>query len=872
MIASLTLLSALSNVSHAQQVTGNLQGRLVDSLGQAVSNANIIVSGPNVQGVRAATSDEDGSFNLLALPTGIVSVNVSHVRYQRMIFEAVSIELGRTANLGEVQLRSRLHDLPEVIILGNKQFIDPTSTSSGANLRSSDIEYLPIDRNYRSIATLIPQANVSYLDDEVNVAGATGRENKYFVDGVDVTDPTFSKVGTNLPYNFIKEIDVTTGGYEAEYRSTFGGLINVITYSGGNELHGSAFGFFTNNGLAASRRGGLLDPTQGAFSNYDVGVGLGGPIVHDELWFYVAYNPTFERKDVEIPGFGVHLDRVVTHSFAGKFTWRASPRLNFILTSTGDPSVRKAIGDIPPLAGTPARLENPDPFLSEVTGGGVNLSLNGSYVLSESILLDASISRVARDQTSNPSTERGRKDTVLIDTETGSWSGGGFGHLSFFRSSTTARTSGSVLIGQHTFKGGIEYRNNVQDVDLDGPFMYFRHSDTLYSFLTNGTRGKVENRIYSGYIQDNWQIADDFQIHLGLRLDGQDVMGGNGKVVHRIRGPWQPRIGFVFQPDQQKKRKIFASFGRFTQEWTSAVMTIYTGTQYFYLITYDRDPRLGGYTADTLISDVPGIPDETTLEGQHYDELNLGYETIVGETMKLRVQGTYRSLREAIVFAPGFASGNPGKGGLSQFPRHKHDYTALEITFERRGAEHFDFLASYVLSRNSGNYEGLYDSYNRNIVPNVRLAYSQVDPLRNATGPLPNDRTHALKFSGSYRFDFGLSVGTSFTWQSGTPLSDMAGLGVFLQPRGAVGRTPNIWDLNARVVYSFPTSTAFQTRLILDIFHIASRREPVDFVQQHYALVDESGNPNPASLNALYGVARRYQPPMSARLGLELNF
>ena len=874
LIASLLFL-LLPYLSHAQQVTGNLQGRLADSLGQAISNANIVVSGPNVQGVRGGVSDGDGYFTLQALPTGIVSVSVTHVQYQRVIFENVSVVLGRTTSLGEVRLRSRSHDLPQVVVSGKRPLLDPSTTSSGVNLRSSDIENLPVERNYRSIATLLPQANTSYYGDEVNIGGATGSENKYFVDGVDVTDPNFGMTGTNLPYNFVKEIQVITGGYEAEYRSALGGLINVITPSGGNETHGSVFGFYTSNRLTAPRRVGLLDPTQGGFSNYDVGFGIGGPIVLDELWFYAAYNPTFSRRDVDMPGFGVSVDKTVTHAFAGKLTWRVSDRLNLVLTSTGDPNDREAIGDAPPLTPNPARLDNPDPYLTDQRGGGINVALNGSYVLGDGILVDATLSRNTRDQTWEPSTERGKNKIVLINTETGTWGGGSFGRYSISRSGTTARIAGTVLTGPHILKGGIEYRDNEVEADLDFPNSLSRHSDTLYVLVLNGTHGTVHNRIPSLFLQETWQVARNLQVHAGLRWDGQFIIGGDGKLAQRITGPFQPRVGFVFLPDNDGTQKVFGSFGRFTQEWHTAVMTgAYTGTGYFYEIHYDHDPRLEGSAGDTVVNTPARIlPEERGLKAQYYDEFSLGYERMISTNVKIRLQGIHRTLQQAItagLVQGGFRLGNPGRGELSDFPRAQRDYTALVITVEQRGGDHFNFLASYVLSRNYGNYEGLYDSYTRNIVPNVNFTFADVNSLREATGLLPNDRTHVLKFSGSYRFDSGLIVGTSFLWQTGTPLSDIASFGWFLEPRGAAGRTPSIWDLNARLVYPILFSGQLQTRLIFDVFHIASQREALDLVQQHYFVVDQNGNP--VGLNPNYGVAYRYQPPMSIRLGMEMSF
>ena len=140
--------------------------------------------------------------------------------------------LGSTTSLGTIVLQQQSIETEEIIISGNKTLIDPTSTEYGGTLRSKDFENLPLDRDYKSIVALLPLANTSYFGDQVNFAGATGFENKYFIDGMDVSYGFNSGTGTNLPYNFIKDIEVKTGGYEAEYKSSLGGIINVITNSG----------------------------------------------------------------------------------------------------------------------------------------------------------------------------------------------------------------------------------------------------------------------------------------------------------------------------------------------------------------------------------------------------------------------------------------------------------------------------------------------------------------------------------------------------------------------------------------------------------------------------------------------------------------
>jgi hypothetical protein len=222
--------------------------------------------------------------------------------------------------------------------------------------------------------------------------------------------------------------------------------------------------------------------------------------------------------------------------------------------------------------------------------------------------------------------------------------------------------------------------------------------------------------------------------------------------------------------------------------------------------------------------------------------------------------------------------GNPGRGALGFLPAAKREYTALELTAQTYGNRRLNVLASYVLSRSSGNYSGLWDSGLRAGFPNALFLFDDPQMLVNAQGLMPNDRTHVLKLVGSYRMPFGLTAGTSFMWSSGTPLSELGSARagwyqqIFLQPRGTVGRTSSIWDLNLRFVYdaSRLTRTSWSPRLILDIFHIGSPREAVDFEQQHFLSQDDQGNqtdPNP-----LFGEPIRFQPPMTFRLGLEVNF
>jgi Carboxypeptidase regulatory-like domain/TonB dependent receptor-like, beta-barrel len=879
----LLLILSFTCILSAQQITGSLEGQVLDPEGLPLSAVNIVVSSLSLQGTRGTITDEQGYFRLIALPPGIYSLRITHISYQNQIIEDVIVSLGKTISIGKIKMTTGTLETPDIVISEERSMIDPNSTTLGTNLKSAEFESLPLERNYREITTLLPQANTSFYKDEVNISGGTGWENKYFIDGIDVSDTHEGSIETNIPYNFVKEIQLISGGYEAEYKGSLGGLINVITYSGGNEVHGSVFGFYTADWLSSSPNVGLADPADGPFSNYDVGFGIGGPIVQDKLWYYAAYNPTFSRRNVVLPGLGTtYIDKSVTHSFAAKLTWKPSQQLNLVFTTTGDPTKRTAIGFISEVFGAPpSALLNPDPYLSSRKTGGVNLSLSGTYTIGNNLLLDASISRLNRDEIDEPTTEQGKNEVLFLDT-TNVWSGGLSYKSSQRREVTGFKLNTTLFTGDHILKAGVEYDDNALDLDLGYSFLTpGDSSEYLYDVATQ--LGTVRNRTPSVYFQDSWEITENLRINAGVRWGSQFWVASNGEVTQKIHGPVQPRAGFVFSPGEDGTQKIFGSYGRFEQDVQTGLLGIYLlKNSYDHFFAYDSDPRNGNANVVDTVNLFNGTiaPEIEGLSGQYYDEFSLGYERMVNSKIKIGVKGIYRILREAI--DDGYFPlenvqkyGNPGKGPLADFPKVQRDYTALILTIEKHNSERFNFEASYVLSRNYGNYPGLYDLLYSFSFANSSGEFDDVESLKNGTGLLPNDRTHTFKFIGSYRFNESFTAGLSFQWLSGTPLSKLAGASFyknvyFIEPRGTAGRTPFIWDLNARIVYKLPVSILPDARLIFDIFHILSQRKPVQYVEEQYFDFDENYNvsiPNPN-----YGKAFRYQKPMSVRMGLEVSF
>ncbi len=506
------------------------------------------------------------------------------------------------------------------------------------------------------------------------------------------------------------------------------------------------------------------------------------------------------------------------------------------------------------------------------------MSLSGTYTIGDNLLIDASISRINRDEIDEPSTERGKNEVLFIDT-TGEWSGGFSYKASQRREVTGIKLNTTLFAGDHILKAGAEYNDNMLDLDLGYSFLFLDfYPYPPYFYAAQTQKGILRNRTPSVYIQDTWTISQNLRFNAGIRWGAQYLVASDGKVSQKIFGPVQPRIGFIFMPDEDGIQKIFGSFGRFAQDVQTGILALQLIDQnYYYEIEYNSDPRLGNVTGDTVTNISGKIhPEIPGLRGQYYDEFSLGYERMISSKIKVGAKGIYRTLREAIDDSwPLIEYGNPGSGALADFPKAQRDYTALVLTIEKHSSERFNFEVSYVLSRNYGNYPGLFDYLYSLSFANSSRQFDDIESLKKGTGLLPNDRTHSFKFIGSYNINESFTAGLSFQWLSGTPLSKLAKVTIkippyFLEPRGTAGRTPSIWDLNARISYRLPVEILQDARLIFDIFHILSQREPVQYVEEQYFDVDQNGNgisPNPN-----YGKAFRYQKPMSIRLGMEVNF
>jgi hypothetical protein len=869
----------------AQETTGAIDGSVLAPAGP-VSDLVVVATSVATGVERRVLTGRDGTFRFPVLPLGEYAVAIDDPDFAPVSVRPVLVRLGRTTVLPALQLTPRGSLVEQVDVVASLPLIDPVSTATGGSIAAPLFDNLPVQRDYRSIAALLPDVSVSFLGDGLSIAGATGFENRYFLDGIDMTDPGRGASGTMLPPDFIQEVEVKTGGYEAQYRSALGGILNVVTPSGGNALSGKVVGYWTSALVSAEPQHGSLQLKTRDATQYDAGFTLSGPLVRDHAWFFVGYDPEVTAREAELPGLGYYEDSAVAQRFAAKVEWQVDPANRLALTVAGDPSRRDSVGDLEAaFTVQPTRFLNPDPYLRRIEDGGIAAALRGTHVLGSGLLLESEVSNLWREFVNQPRTARGRREPAFMDAATGTWSGGSPFQMAWRNSQLTLGLKATWALGPHELKAGAEYRQNREMVEVNEADNITGYADGTYMWFYAVQPGSPTARVPSLFVQDSWRLGARWTLNAGLRWSREQFIDGSGRVNQAIEGEWQPRLGFVYQPGRPGTQRLYGSAARYYQEASGWPLSAWqAATVVLSSCTYDHDPRVdptGGACYDFLLPVQDEVPD---LRGNYYDEYTLGYQARVAAQHRVGILATYRTLgdvlEDGVVSRTGQLTwGNPGRGALAEdFPRPVRIYEALQLTASGQLGGRSGYLASYVLSRTHGNYPGLYNTDQKWAWPNANISFDLPESMENAEGPLPNDRTHVFKASGFHQFEFGLNVGASLLWQSGTPLNEFGGASygqpwlVFLRPRGTAGRTPSILDLSLRCDYTFGIRSAsrWKPRLVLEIYHLFSSGQPVDYDQVRSFRQDAEGNP--VDPNPTYGEVLRYAPPASARLGFELAF
>ncbi len=301
----LIVLSTASLV--AQTFRGTILGSVTDPSGAVIGGASVRVKNTGTGLERTTVTSADGSYSVPELPIGSYSVTITQPGFQTFVATLVAVDVATERRVdavlkaGEVSTRVEVsaEDLP---------LVETTSNVLGGVITAQTVENMPVNgRDYTKLIYLNPgvAGSPDQISDspgsfgEFSMNGARGRSNNYLLDGTDMNDgyrndPAINEAGvfgtpsTILPIDAVAEVNVLSN-FEPEYGRSAGAIVNIVTKSGANKLHGTAGEYFRNNALDARNYFNPSSQPKAPFHNNQYGASLGGPIIKDRTFFYVDY-------------------------------------------------------------------------------------------------------------------------------------------------------------------------------------------------------------------------------------------------------------------------------------------------------------------------------------------------------------------------------------------------------------------------------------------------------------------------------------------------------------------------------------------------------------------------------------------------------
>jgi carboxypeptidase family protein/TonB-dependent receptor-like protein len=291
--------------SAAQETTSDVGGHVSDPKGLAVAGAKVTVSNTNTGLLRAVETTETGDFSINKIPPGTYKITVEKTGFSTAVYDRVELNVGDKRNF-DVPLAMGATS-QTVMVTEEVPLIPTTSSEIQGNVTPIEVSNLPVvDRNFAGLMTLVPGVRPAENFDptktrsgNVTVNGTDGRGIDYNVDGGDNKDNVIGGIVQNYTMEGIQEFNVVTDRYSADSGRAVGAVVNVISKSGTNQYHGTAFGLFQNSGLNAKPFTAGSGPNP-KFHRYQYGGSVGGPIKRDKLFFFGAFEQKREPGNIPV--------------------------------------------------------------------------------------------------------------------------------------------------------------------------------------------------------------------------------------------------------------------------------------------------------------------------------------------------------------------------------------------------------------------------------------------------------------------------------------------------------------------------------------------------------------------------------------------
>lgn len=918
----LLLIGALSFAAYSQIIqTGTLTGNVIDKEGGALPGVTVIIKSPALMNPHLSTvTNEKGYFRFPVLPPGLYTVTYELSGFKTFVHEGVRISLGGTVALNDETLE--VSPIKEtVVVTGKAPIVDVQKTTLTANYQKEFLESIPTQRALLiSFFSLVPGvSNETYH-------GAAISDNAFMLDGVNVSDPQSGGILVSYGFDIMEELSVDTGALQAEYGNVRGAVINTVTKSGGNEIHGEASFYNRSKSLQAVNTKGT--PLEGQYVGFiyenDATFNLGGPIIKDKLWFFGNLNFQWTESYVngytwENPG-KVPTDLQRNYPYV-KLSWQINDTNKLVFSFSHGNIKRKHRNASMYRDENTTWIQN-DPFgvinLQWTKFFGSNLFINvktaycphllAFYAKNDKIGLYDSVTRFYSQNYGYDNISRRSKFEIEADATkfVDEWMGG------------------------HEFKTGLFMQFSRPSFQLKtykdpryglGYLIYLKSGVPDYILNNEDYTQRAQNLMIGGFIQDSWSPTKRLTLNIGFRYDYQEgvipeqgedrtpiVYGGKTydlSVKKAFKAlVWNsvsPRFGLAYALTGDGKTVLKASYGRY---YEPAISQWFNGVNPNGAVSWRQglnpdwtlkgDPYLFSAASEGKIDPNLKIP--------YIDEFTVGIEREIMMNTKLGLKYIRKMDRNTIedvdMNSLDMNALNNGKlvwtnytaysvsdpfnnenaifygvtntaltfaSYITNPPGAKRDYNAVEITIQKKYSNRWQLFASYVYAHSRGIID-LNSGSSTGI-------YNNPNSLINAFGLDQVVAPHQFKLQGSWSGPWGINVSGYFLYLAGQPYTRTirsSDLGLNLS-QGSVTlfaeekgsrRLPDQKELDMRVEKTFNLPGKFG-QLELIV-------DIFNLFNANTAITQETVSSNPALF--IFGNTTGIMAPRILRLGIRLMF
>lgn len=794
--------------------SGSIAGSVASVLdGQPLPGATVTVRSPALQGERQAISAVNGDFLLANLPPGEYTVELRMRGFCTVTRAGVRLGI---AQRQELAVALSPEAVTEVVVVKAASELVSTAPQSATTLTSAVINTLPVSRTVESVALLTPGVNANGAARAITMSGGESYENSYNLDGIQTQDAWRSTAEPLYIEDAVAEMTMLTSGVSAEYGRFSGGLVNVLTKSGGNIFSGSLRTTLLNDAWSARTPAGERHQ-QNVTPIYEATIG--GPIVKDRFWFFGAarlfdHTTTGQTAPPTNTDFPEHRNEKryelkVTASPFPSHTFTASV-LRLERDERGTAVFQLPVLDLASLSDRHTREDL--------------LFLNYTGTLSSWLFGEASYGH-----RSHTISGLGSKYTDLVrgtrvmDQLTGVWFNSAGGCAACPDADDRRRSDHAVIkatalvstrtAGSHTVVGGVELfkASWVWNEYQTGSGYVLSATDVLFEggklcpVLGPGTAlwyipvlvpaAPDDAKTWAAYLNDTWRVSDRLTFSLGLRWD-KNAVRDFAATFQSTQGTLSPRLGVAWDPSGRGRFRLTAGWGRYAgtvNEWQlgwasqpgmpAAFFYFYDGPPvnvdamaprvstadalrqvfaWFGITAPGQFPRSG---IDAFYVFYPGVSYRMRgdLKPQKADEATLGVNGVLGSKGSFRIEGVFRTYSDFYAYRCDQSTGkvtdpmgNPWdlEYLTSVNAPLKRRYVALKTSVEAHLSASLAVAGSWTWSRTWGNQTS--ETTNTGGIPQDVLTYPEYRDLKwNApVGDLQQDVRHRIRLWATWDMPF----------------------------------------------------------------------------------------------------------------------